>query len=88
MLSVLNSIENCLEKSILVNPGYNAVGQAVISVALAAEISVYITVENEEQAKLLKKKFPSVRNFFKRVKHEYQINIKNYNANLLLLISY
>lgn len=87
-MTVLSSIENCVQQSILVNGGYNAVGQAVISIALADKITVYTTVENEEQAKLLKKRFPSVRNFFTQVIHEYPININNCNTNLLLLISY
>jgi len=44
-----------------VHAGFNAVGQAAIAVSLAAGDTVYTTVENDEQAMLLRKKFPSVR---------------------------
>lgn len=41
--------------------GFNTVGQAAIAIALALGYTVYATVENEEQSKLLMKKFPLVR---------------------------
>lgn len=53
--------DNIFEKTILVNDGFNAVGQAAIAVAISLGYSVYITVENKEQCTLLKNKFPSVR---------------------------
>jgi len=56
-----------IEKSILVNAGFNTVGQAVISIALASGFTVYATVENEEQAKLLRKKFPLVNIFLTKI---------------------
>lgn len=40
--------------------GFNAVGQAVIAVASAMGYTVYASVENEEQSRLLRKRFPSV----------------------------
>lgn len=46
--------------TILVHAGFNPVGQAAIAIALAAGKTVYVTVENDEQAKLLINKFPSV----------------------------
>lgn len=51
----------CTDKTILVNAGFNAVGQAAIAVALAEGYVVYTTVENEEQSKLLRKRFSLVR---------------------------
>jgi len=53
--------DNIFEKTILVNAGFNAVGQAAIAVAISLGYSVYITVENKEHSTLLKNKFPSVR---------------------------
>lgn len=66
MTEVLSEVEmeKMIEKTILVNAGFNTVGQAVISISLAQGYTVYTTVENEEQAKLLKKRFPSVKMFF------------------------
>lgn len=49
-----------LENTVLVHAGFNAVGQAAISIALALGNTVYASVENEEQSKFLKNKFPSV----------------------------
>jgi len=48
------------QNTILVHAGLNAVGQATIAIALAAGDVVYTTVESEEQAALLRKRFPSV----------------------------
>lgn len=53
--------DNKNENTILINAGFNAVGQAAIAVAISLGYSVYITVENKEQRTLLKNKFPSVR---------------------------
>lgn len=53
--------EKCIDKTILVHAGLNAVGQAAITIALAKGYTVYASVENEKQQMLLKKKFPSVR---------------------------
>jgi len=61
-LTVLQfSNEYIFEKTILVNAGFTAVGQAAITVAISLGYSIYITVENKEQCTLLKNKFPSVR---------------------------
>lgn len=48
------------ENTILVHAGFNAIGQAAIAIALAADYIVYTTVKNEEQFKLLRKRFPLV----------------------------
>jgi len=75
-LSILKlSTDNIFEKTILVNAGFNAIGQAAIAVAISLGYTVYITVENKEQCTLLKNKFPSVRksNF-----HQKQIPIRHY----------
>lgn len=48
-------------KTILIHAGFNAVGQAAIAIALAEGFIVYVTVENKEQSRLLKKRFPLVR---------------------------
>lgn len=62
MLTALTSLNDRYEEnSVLVHAGINAVGQAAIAIALAAGNPVYATVENEEQAKLLRKRFPSVK---------------------------
>jgi NADPH:quinone reductase-like Zn-dependent oxidoreductase len=50
-----------IENTVLVHAGFNTVGQAAIAIALAAGNTVYATVENVEQSKLLMKRFPSVR---------------------------
>jgi len=61
-LTVLNlSNGKTFEKTILVNAGFSAIGQAAIAVAISLGYSVYITVENKEQCTVLKNKFPSVR---------------------------
>jgi len=49
------------DKTILVNAGFNAIGQAAIAVALSLGYCVFVTVENKEQCTLLKNKFASVK---------------------------
>lgn len=61
MLTVLKISDEIFEKTMLVNAGFHAVGQAAIAVAISLGYSVYTTVENKEQCTLLKNKFPSVR---------------------------
>lgn len=61
MTVLTTTYENFCENTILVHAGFNAVGQAAISIALATDYIVYTTVENEEQSKLLRKRFPLVR---------------------------
>lgn len=62
MFTVLSTSEDkYMENTVLVHAGFNTVGQAAIAIALAVGNTVYATVENEEQAQLLMKRFPSVR---------------------------
>lgn len=60
MTILKSSKDNIFENTILVNAGFNAVGQAAIAVALSLGYSVYVTVENKEQCTLLMNKFTSV----------------------------
>lgn len=61
ILTILKSSkDNIFENTILVNAGFNAVGQAAIAVALSLGYSVYVTVENKEQGTLLMNKFTSL----------------------------
>lgn len=60
MLTVLKISDEIFEKTMLVNAGFHAVGQAAIAVAISLGYSVYTTVENKEQCTLLKNKFPSL----------------------------
>uniref|UniRef100_A0A2S2P8N0 Fatty acid synthase n=1 Tax=Schizaphis graminum TaxID=13262 RepID=A0A2S2P8N0_SCHGA len=61
MLSILkSSSDNIFDKTILVNAGFNAIGQATIAVALSLGYCVFVTVENKEQSALLKNKFASL----------------------------
>lgn len=48
------------ETSILVHAAFNTVGQAAIAIFLSQGGTVYATVENEEQSRSLRKRFPSV----------------------------
>lgn len=46
--------------TVLVHAGLNAIGQAAIAIALHNGYDVYTTVENDEQAGLLRSRFPTV----------------------------
>jgi len=71
------------EKTILVNAGFNAIGQAAIAVALSLGYSVYVTVENKEQCTLLMNKFTSVKILNSSI-NNYVNNNTNINNNCII----
>lgn len=83
MTILKSSKDNIFEKTILVNAGFNAVGQAAIAVALSLGYSVYVTVENKEQCTLLMNKFTSVKIFNSSINNYINDNT-NINNNCII----
>lgn len=83
MTILKSSKDNIFEKTILINAGFNAVGQAAIAVAFSLGYSVYVTVENKEQCTLLMNKFTSVKILNSSI-NSYVNNNTNINNNCII----
>lgn len=82
----LSSVGGYFDKSILVNAGLNAIGQATIAIAILSGYTIYATVENKEQSILLRNKFPSVRTFKFHHTHNTVLWIKNIQYHVIFII--
>ncbi|VVC29213.1 Acyl transferase/acyl hydrolase/lysophospholipase,Ketoacyl-synthetase, C- [Cinara cedri] len=61
IFNVLTTTNDKLTLStILIHAGFNAFGQAAIAIGLQEGYDIYTTVENADQARLLRKRFPSL----------------------------
>lgn len=63
-------------EKILIHAGSGGVGQAAISVALHAGLTVYTTVGSKEKREYLKKTFPQVRNYLNLFIHLLNISLQ------------